>query len=483
MALTVLGCVAKPLGSQVTLIVRPQVLDGQSIQAINNPYTQASINHLTLKLSDVTTTEQDLGISRNLLNAQLDNPVVFSNLKPNVTYRIRAYAYASSGTGELISTSDASSYTDVTVGTDDRPSLTTLRVRLVDKAFNGLATSSISLTNGAYSQVAPEAFFSTYTSMNLAGDVQATGSTDGAASVARFNYPFGIAQDLAGNLYTGEYHGFVVRKITPFGVVSTLAGSSTAGFVDGTGTAALFRGIGGVVVSPVSGYIYVADSGNSSIRQISPQGVVTTLAGRYAAGFTDGVGTAAQFSGPMGLAVDASGNLYVADRNNNAIRKVTSSGVVTTIAGNGTTGHSDGTGTSAVLNYPFGVALDASGNLFVSEFNGHCIRKITSTGGVSTIAGVYGSAGLVDGPATQARFNTPYGIAVDRAGNIFIGDCVNNRIRQITPDGMVLTIAGGGASTGDGAATAISYPHAQFVHVGYDGNLYVTVTHGVRKLK
>lgn len=482
LAFTVLGCVAKPLGYQAVLVVRPQVLDGQVIQAINNPYTQASINHLTLKLSDVTAAEQDLGISRDLLNAQLDNPVVFSNLKANTTYRIRAYAYASSGTGELISTSDANSYSDVVVASDDRPALTALKVRLIDKTFNGIATSSISLTNGGYSPVASESLLSTYTSINIAGDVQATGSTDGAGSIARFNYPFGIADDRLGNLYVAEFTGSRIRKVTPQGVVSTLAGSSP-GYADGTGTSAKFSSSSAVLVYPNTGDLYVADSQNNLIRKVTPQGVVTTFAGRTSGGFTDGTGTAALLNFPEDIVVDSSGNFYVTDRYNNAIRKITSTGAVTTLAGNGTASHADGTGTNALFNQPFGIAIDSSNNMYVTEYGGHCVRKVTTTGVVTTIAGAYGIADYVDGSAAQARFNTPFGIAVDCAGNLFIGDCVNGRVRQITPSGVVTTIAGGGAGTGEGPANSISYPHTQFVHVGYDGSLYVTTKHALRKLK
>ena len=216
------------------------------------------------------------------------------------------------------------------------------------------------------------------------------GNTEGPVMTASFNYPCGVAVDSSGNIYVADKVNNKIREITS-SVVFTFAGSGTVGSAEGTGTAASFYNPTGVAVDS-SGNIYVADSFSDKIRKITSAGIVSTFAGSGTAGSAEGTGTAASFYNPTGVAVDSSGNIYVADRYNNKIRKITSAGVVSTLAGSGTAGNSEGTETAASFNFPFGIALDSSGNIYVADTQNNKIRKITSAGVVSTLAGS-GTAG------------------------------------------------------------------------------------------
>ncbi len=254
--------------------------------------------------------------------------------------------------------------------------------------------------------------------------------------LAPYFFPEGVATDGSGNVYVTDLAalgnsagGNVILKISPSGVATTVAGG-VQGFVNGTGTAASFASPLGIVVD-ASGNVYVADDNNNAIREITPASVVTTLAGNGVAGESNGTGTAASFNGPQYLAIDASGNLYVADTGNNLIRKITSAGVVTTVAGNGQAGATNGTGTAASFNRPTGIAIDASGNLYVTDTGNNLIRKITPAGVVTTIAG-NGSQGSTNGSGTLASFNAPFGITIDAAGNLYVADYGNNLIRKIS---------------------------------------------------
>ena len=299
------------------------------------------------------------------------------------------------------------------------------------------------------------------------------GSTDGTGTVASFYQPFGVAVDASGNVYVADYGSNKIRKITPLGVVSTLAGNNKSGSTDGVGTAASFYYPNGVAVD-ASGNVYVADVGNYKIRKITPAGVVSSLAGGTF-GNADGIGTVASFSSPVGLTVDASNNLYVADQGNNKIRKITPSGVVSSLAGStySVYGSTDGTGTAASFNSPKGVAVDASGNVYVADYVNNMIRKITPAGVVSTLAGSTKS-GSSDGVGTAASFYYPAGVAVDTSGNVYVADMLNNMIRKITPAGVVSTLAGSTTSgSKDGVGTAASFFQPRGVAVDASGNVYV----------
>ena len=277
----------------------------------------------------------------------------------------------------------------------------------------------------------------------FAGLTGSPGSTDGAGSSARFNSPFGIAVDAAGNVYVADRGNHTIRKITPAGVVSTLAGlAGSAGSTDGAGNTARFSNPSAVAVD-AAGTVYVADTGNQTIREITAAGVVSTLAGLAGnQGSADGTGNAARFNNPFGVAVDAAGNVYVGDTFNQTIRKITAAGVVSTLAGLANSrGIADGTGNVARFDQPGGVAVDATGNVYVADAGNSTIRTITPAGVVSTLAGSAGNAGNVDGTGAAARFNAPIDVTVDAAGNVYVADSSNQSIRLITPAGVVTTFA------------------------------------------
>jgi sugar lactone lactonase YvrE len=254
------------------------------------------------------------------------------------------------------------------------------------------------------------------------------GFADGIASVAQFNGIDGLAVDTAGNVYVADTNNHRVRKISPAGVVSTLAGS-TQGYANGTGTAARFNNPSGVAVD-AAGNVFVTDTFNYRIRKITPAGVVSTLAGSGIAGFANGSGTAAQFNKTYGIAVNDAGSIFVADALNHRIRKITASGVVTTLAGS-VYGYANGNGTAAKFSYPYGITVDATGTVYVTDAEDNRIRKITIAGMVSTLAGS-GIGGFADGIGTTAQFINPCGVSVDAVGSVFISDATNHRIRKIT---------------------------------------------------
>jgi DNA-binding beta-propeller fold protein YncE len=306
------------------------------------------------------------------------------------------------------------------------------------------------------------------------------GSANGTGSDARFHFPRGVAVDSAGNVYVADTTNDTIRKITPSQVVTTFAGSAgMPGSDDGTGSAARFYHPREVAVDNSTGNVYVGDSDNHTIRKITPSHVVTTFAGSPGMpGSHDGTGSAARFYFPLGVAVDNAGNVYVADRYNYTIRKITPSRVVSTFAGSAGTGSHDGTGSAARFNIPYGVAVDDStGNIYVADTNNHTIRKITPSGEVSTFAGSAGIPGSDDGTGSAARFNFPRGVAVDNStGNVYVGDTDNHTIRKITPSGVVITFAGlaghPGSANGTGSDARFSTPSGVAVDDS-TGNVYV----------
>jgi sugar lactone lactonase YvrE len=275
----------------------------------------------------------------------------------------------------------------------------------------------------------------------LAGNIGGPGSADGIGIAARFDGPGSVALDRAGNVFVADTGNHTIRKITPAGVVSTFAGAAgISGSKNGTGASARFHFPAGVAIDRADN-VFVADSLNDTIREITPAGVVTTFAGAPGAfGNVDGVGAAARFAGPKGLVFDRAGALYVADANNGTIRKITPDANVTTFAS--TAGA--------------GVAIDSMGNLFVADPGDETIHKITPAGVVSTFAGRSFNIGTVDGTGINARFASPSGVAVDAADNVYVGDSANSTIRKITPDAVVTTFAGAALQPGadDGGAGA-----------------------------
>ncbi len=310
-----------------------------------------------------------------------------------------------------------------------------------------------------------------------------SGYLDGAAAGARFNYAMGLVVDALGNLLIADAQNNVIRKLTAAGVVSTFAGMGP-GSEDGPGRAARFSGPVGVAVE-AHGIVYVSDTDNSTIRKILPDGTVSTFAGTVGmGGETNGMGPAAAFRCPSGLAVDASNNLYVADRNNSLIRRITPAGSVSTFAGAGGTGFNDGTTATAHFNYPQAVAVDSHGVVYVSDTFSHTIRKIAG-GNVTTLAGRPYHSGTNDGSGAAAYFNTPLGLAVDGAGSVYVADSFNHTVRKINPAGVVSTLAGVprsyGVVDGTGSTARFSSP----MGLAMDGmeNLYVAEGNGtIRKV-
>ena len=252
----------------------------------------------------------------------------------------------------------------------------------------------------------------------------------------------------------------------------TFAGSGTAGSIDSTGTNATFGNIEGISLDS-KGNIFVAGLGNNLIRKITPEGVVTTFAGSGAVGSSDGTGIAATFNGPSYMAIDSLDNIYLTDIANHLIRKITPDAVVTTFAGSGTKATTDGTGTAASFNSPWGIAIDSNGNLFVSELAGHVIRKITPSAVVTTFAGS-GTAGSVDSKGILASFKDPMDIDIDSNNNIFVGDRGNHKIRKITSEGVVTTFAGSGTvGSVDSTGILASFNHPDALTIDSKNNIYV----------
>lgn len=311
----------------------------------------------------------------------------------------------------------------------------------------------------------------------LAGLAGGAGTADGVRSAARFNAAQGVAADRAGVIYVADTFNHTIRKITADGVVSTLAGfSGHPGSANGSRTTARFKNPYGVAVDG-AGYVYVADTFNYTIRKIGLDGVVTTVAGAAGIpGSAEGSPASARFYAPYALALDAAGNIFVADAGNDSIRKIATDGTTSTLAGlAGSPGSTDNTRSLARFRNPTGLAVGLDGNVLVADTGNQLIRMVTPDGVVSTIAGTAGVVGSLDGDPSQARFNSPTGVAVDSAGNIFVADSGNNSIRWISPGGQVSTVGGvsGGGGSVDGFGGAARFLGLNSLSFDGAGNLYV----------
>jgi sugar lactone lactonase YvrE len=346
----------------------------------------------------------------------------------------------------------------------------------------GLAVSGTNIyvadtQNGTIRKVAIAGGF--WVATTVAGSAS-IGYADGLQNAARFFWPAGAAADTAGNTYVADTENSTIRRSSLNGTVSAFAGlPQNPGSADGLGANARFKGPQGVAVDG-GGNIYVADTGNHTIRKITPGATVSTLAGSPGViNSYDGTGPNANFNGPQALAVDGSGNVFVADTLNHTIRKVTSGGVVTTLAGlAGNFGSTDGTNSSARFYLPSGVAADGSGNIYVADTYNHVIRKVTSSGSVSTLAGMAGVWGGADGTNTGARFFQPQGIGVDASGVIYVADSGNHAVRKLVVAGTnctVTTVAGlaGVSGTTDGSGTSARFNYSSAATVDGSGYIYL----------
>ena len=285
------------------------------------------------------------------------------------------------------------------------------------------------------------------------------GYNDGPIATSYFKNPADICAGTSGVFYIADGSNNCIRKIdTNLDWVSTVAGVSAEGFQDGPAATAKFSSPYGICIDS-QGNLFVVDWGNFKIRKISPAGIVSTFAGSTQ-GYTDGVGTTAQFNYMGDICIDAQDNLYLADEGNNRIRKITPTGIVSTLAGS-TEGYANGLGASAKFYWPRGICIEPStNNLFVVETGGAKVRKITPDGTVSFIAGgiVPGNtSGYLDGVGTAAKFNFPVAISIDTLGNLYVSDSANHRIRKVTQTGIVTTYAGSTAGYTDGWGTIAQF--------------------------
>ncbi len=355
-------------------------------------------------------------------------------------------------TGYVVSTLAGSTST---MGTQDGSPLTQARFTLpaglaVDASGTVFLADGEAGANGPYGNAirAIPAAADTYT---VAGTRPSAGAVNGVGVAAKFAVPMGSVVDAAGVTYVCDAENHAIRRISPDGTVTQFAGNGTPGNVDGTGTGAQFDQPFAIAIDS-AGSLFVTDRRKNTIRKITRDGVVSTVAGDVTqpGGFANGLGTAARFNGPLGIAVDGAGNIFVADAFNSVIRKIDPAGQVTTFAGDpGRHGHLDGPAGLGTFVTPFGIALDGAGSLIVSDFGSNTIRKVNlATGDLNTFAGDAGdptfptAPGYVDGNGSLARFNKPASLAVDSDGNAYVADLANQALRMVSPDGTVTTVLG-----------------------------------------
>ncbi|MBI2928649.1 MAG: SMP-30/gluconolactonase/LRE family protein [Verrucomicrobia bacterium] len=302
---------------------------------------------------------------------------------------------------------------------------------------------------------------------------------------AQFRYPNSPAVNRDGVIFVPDFSNHAIRFITPGGAVGTWAGQTTPGFLDGPGSAALFHSPLAVALD-AAGDLLVADADNHRIRRIVSAGVrtVTTVAGSGTPGLQNGASALAAFNFPNDLVVDSAGNVFLIEFSNHTVRRIARNGEVFTFAGNGTPGYADGRGTAARFNQPAGIALDAAGDLYVTEWSNHRVRKVRRDGTVTTVAGT-NTAGFKDGQGSAALLNTPDGIVVDGEGNLYFTEFGNHAVRKITPGGYVLTLAGQGvAGYADGDKTQALFNRPTGIALHPDGSLIVAESenHRIRRI-
>ncbi len=309
------------------------------------------------------------------------------------------------------------------------------------------------------------------------------GTNDGPAAQATFNWPKNLLFDDQWNLYISDSSNDLIRKINTDGEVTTFAGTGERGHRDGPTAEAVFFHPNGIAFHP-NGDMFVADRFNSRIRRISTDGEVTTYAGTGARFSIDGTAAAASFELPDGLVIDSDGNVYVADMDGNRIRKISPDLQVTTFAGSGEFGFAEGNGTEVSFRWPTCMAMDSSENIFISDTRNHMIRKLTLNGDVTVIAG-NGERGYADGAALSAQFNDPACLAIADDGTIYVAESQGNRIRKISNTGVVTTVAGTGEQGfNDGPADEAMFDAPYGIIINENGNLLVSdlLNNRIRKI-
>jgi uncharacterized protein YjiK len=336
--------------------------------------------------------------------------------------------------------------------------------------------SLVEYANGLDPAVAEEAI------VTVAGNGVLGYSGDGGPAVdSQLKNPYGVAVDTSGNLFIADTNNLRIRKVDTAGIMTTVAGNGAGGFSgdEGPAMSARISAPYGVAVDS-TGNLYIADVFNNRIRKVDTSGIITTVAGTSAWGYSGDGGQAvdAQLTYPQGVTVDISGNIYIADTTNSRIRKVNTSGIITTVAGNGTLGYSGdgGLAVNAQLIYPFNVAVDTFGNLYIADTYNHCVRKVDTSGIITTVAGngIWGYSGD-GGQAVSAQLKNPKGVAVDTFGNLYISDTDNYCIRMVDTSGIITTVAGNGTYgySGDGGSAVNAQISARGVAVDAFGNVYI----------
>ncbi|HUR59358.1 MAG TPA: immunoglobulin domain-containing protein [Opitutaceae bacterium] len=452
---------------------------GIAVDSLNNVYVVDTLNSTVRKVINAGT--PFIALHPVGQTVELGATVVLSGSAtgtPNPTYQWQRFRV---GDTAFTNIPEGNGYTGTQTAT---LTITPVAAAMAGDLYQLVATNAVgsATTNTAQLTVNLGPVFTTW--LGRAGQ---PGSVDGSGNAARFRAPGNVAIDSAGNAYIADSANNIIRKVTPAGVVTTLAGlAGSGGIADGFASTARFNGPTGIAVD-AAGNIYVADTGNHTIRLINAVGVVVTLAGTGGAqGSTDGAGAAARFAFPTALAVDSTGLIYVADTLNNTIRKVTNLGVVTTFVGTaGQSGTLDATGTAARFFLPSGVAVDSAFNVYVGDTGNNTIRKVTSAGVVTTFAGLANSTGSADGLQSVARFNQPHAVALDTSGNVYVADTGNHTIRRISPAGLVVTMAGVAGVSGslDGVATNARFFSPNGISLDSTNTIYVSDTqnHIIRK--
>lgn len=443
-----------------TLYVIPQIASGgYRTLAVINPFTAADIHHLDVKLQ--TSDGSSTIATATVLGKDLAAGITFTDLKRGTIYRLQAEAYRTAGSGELISKLDADSRVNVQITNNDQVTVQ-LKVNMADRVFSGTANDATGVQVNAGGVVDSAATPTGFTGprTTAVSVVALTTYLDGGITGAGIDGPVGIAVDNDQRLFVGVLtqsrialvnlsDGQLREAVGPIGQWTYTAVDRARGFFYGTDVSnnrvakfdlntsaevASYGGFshpGGPTVDPATGTLYVPDSGNHTIKQITTDGTVSLYAGATGVGgTTDGARLSARFGTPHSVAHAPDGTLYVADADNHRIRKIAADGTVSTLAGS-SQGHADGRGAAAKFYRPQALAVDPVGNVYVADTQNSVIRKVSRHGDVSTFAGKAGVTGNTNGAGPDARFNKPAGIAVDSTGVIYVGDEGNDQIRKL----------------------------------------------------